>query len=37
MNSTPGIPIYLKIFKATRRWRSQKIFDGLHQPKDKKK
>jgi hypothetical protein len=37
MKSTQGIPIYLKILKATRRWRSRKIFTGLHQPKDKKK
>jgi hypothetical protein len=33
---TQGIPIYLKILKATRRWRSKKIFNGLHQPEDKK-
>jgi hypothetical protein len=31
-----GIPIYLKILKATRRWRRKKIFNGLHQPKGKK-
>jgi hypothetical protein len=37
MKSTQGITIYLKIFKATRRWGSKKIFDGLHQPEDKKK
>jgi hypothetical protein len=37
MKSTPGIPIYLKILKATRRWGSKKIFNGLHQPEDKKK
>jgi hypothetical protein len=36
MKSTQGIPIYLKILKATRRWRSRKIFNGLHQPEDKK-
>jgi hypothetical protein len=27
---TQGIPIYLKIFKATRRWGSKKILNGLH-------
>jgi hypothetical protein len=37
MKSTQGIPIYLKILKATRRWRSKEIFNGLHQPEDKKK
>jgi hypothetical protein len=37
MKSTQGIPIYLKILKATRRWRSKKIFHGLHQSEDKKK
>jgi hypothetical protein len=37
MKSTQGIPIYLKILKATRRRRSKKIFLGLHQPEDKKK
>jgi hypothetical protein len=37
MKSTQGIPIYLRIPKATRRWRSKKIFTGLHQPEDKKK
>jgi hypothetical protein len=37
MKSTQGIPIYLKILKATRRRRSKKIFPGLHQPEDKKK
>jgi hypothetical protein len=37
MQSTQGIPIYLKILKATRRWRSKEIFNGLHQPEDKKK
>jgi hypothetical protein len=37
MTSTQGIPIYLKIVKATRRWRSKKIFNGHHQPEDKKK
>jgi hypothetical protein len=37
MKSTQGIPIYLKILKATRRQRSKKIFNGLHQSKDKKK
>jgi hypothetical protein len=26
MKSTQGIPIYLKILKATRRWRSKKVF-----------
>jgi hypothetical protein len=36
MKSTQGIPIYLKILKAKRRWRCKKIFNGLHQPKDKK-
>jgi hypothetical protein len=36
MMSTQGIPIYLKIVKATRRWGSKKIFNGLHQPEDKK-
>jgi hypothetical protein len=37
MMSTQGIPIYLEIGKATRRWRSKKIFNGRHQPEDKKK
>jgi hypothetical protein len=37
MKSTQGIPIYLKILKATRRWRTKKIFLGLHQPKVKEK
>jgi hypothetical protein len=37
MRSTQGIPIYLRILKATRRWRSKKIFTGLHLPEDKKK
>jgi hypothetical protein len=37
MASNQGIPTYLKIVKATRRWRSKKIFTGLHQPEDKKK
>jgi hypothetical protein len=37
MNSTQGIPIYLKILKATRRWRNKKIFPGLHQSEEKKK
>jgi hypothetical protein len=37
MKSTPGIPIYLRILKPTRGWRSRKIFTGLHQPEDKKK
>jgi hypothetical protein len=32
MKSTQGIPIYLKILKATRR----KIFNSPHQPKDKR-
>jgi hypothetical protein len=36
MKSTQGIPIYLKILKATRRQRSGKIFNGLHQPEDNK-
>jgi hypothetical protein len=36
MKSTQGIPIYLKIVKATRRWGSKKIFNGLHQPDGKK-
>jgi hypothetical protein len=36
MKSAPGIPIYLKIIKVTRRWRSRKIFNGLHQTEDKK-
>jgi hypothetical protein len=36
MNSAQGIPIYLKILKATRRWRSKKIFNGLHPPDGKK-
>jgi hypothetical protein len=36
MKSTQGIPIYLKIVKATRRWGSKKIFNGLHQLGDKK-
>jgi hypothetical protein len=34
MKSTPGIPKYLRIVKATRRWGSKKIFNGLHQPED---
>jgi hypothetical protein len=29
--------MYLRILKATRRWRSREIFTGLHQPEDKKK
>jgi hypothetical protein len=37
MKSIQGIPIYLKILQATKRWRSKKIFNGLHQPEDKKK
>jgi hypothetical protein len=37
MKSTQGIPIYLKILQATKIWRSKKIFNGLHQPEDKKK
>jgi hypothetical protein len=37
MKSTQGIPIYVKILIATRRWRSKKIFDGLHEPEDTKK
>jgi hypothetical protein len=36
MKSTQGIPIYLKIIKATRIWGSKKIFNGLHQPEDEK-
>jgi hypothetical protein len=36
MTSTQGISIYLKIVKATRRWGSKKIFNGHHQPEDKK-
>jgi hypothetical protein len=36
MKSTQGIPIYLKILEATRRWGSKKIFTGLHQLEDKK-
>jgi hypothetical protein len=36
VKSTQGIPIYLKILKATSRRRSKKIFNGLHQPEDKK-
>jgi hypothetical protein len=28
--------MYLKIVKATRRWGSKKIFNGLYQPEDKK-
>jgi hypothetical protein len=36
MKSTQGIPIYLKIVKDPRRWGSKKIFNGLHQPEDKK-
>jgi hypothetical protein len=36
MKSTQGIPIYLRIPKTTRRWRSKKIFNGPHQPEDKK-
>jgi hypothetical protein len=36
MKLTQGIPIYLMILKATRRRRSKKIFNGLHQPEDKK-
>jgi hypothetical protein len=36
MKSTQGIPIYLKIIKATRRWRSKNIFNGLPQPEDNK-
>jgi hypothetical protein len=37
MKPTQGTPIYLKILQATKIWRSKKIFDGLHQPEDKKK
>jgi hypothetical protein len=36
MKSTQGIPIYLKLLKAIRRWRSKEIFNGLHQPEDQK-
>jgi hypothetical protein len=36
MKSTQGIPIYFKILKATRKQRSKKIFNGPHQPEDKK-
>jgi hypothetical protein len=36
VKSTQGIPIYLKILQATKIWGSKKIFNGLHQPKDKK-
>jgi hypothetical protein len=36
MKSTQGIPIYCKILDATRRRRSKKIFNGLHQPEDEK-
>jgi hypothetical protein len=36
MKSTQGVPIYLKIFKATRRCGSKKIFNGFHPPEDKK-
>jgi hypothetical protein len=36
MKSTQGISIYLKILKATRKGGSKKIFNGLHQPEDKK-
>jgi hypothetical protein len=36
MKSTQGVPIYLKIVKATRRWGSKKIFNDLHQLEDKK-
>jgi hypothetical protein len=36
MKSTQGIPIYLKILKATSRWRSKKIFNDFHQPEDQK-
>jgi hypothetical protein len=37
MKLIQGIPIYLKILKATRRMISKKIFHGLHPPEDKKK
>jgi hypothetical protein len=37
MKSTQGIPIYVKILIATRRWRSKEIFNSLPQPEDKKK
>jgi hypothetical protein len=37
MKSTQGIPIYVKILIATRRWRSKEIFNSLQQPEDKKK
>jgi hypothetical protein len=36
MKSTQGIPIYLRILKATRRWRSKKVFNSPHQPEVKK-
>jgi hypothetical protein len=36
MKSTQGIPIYLEILKASRRWRSKRVFSGLHPPEDKK-
>jgi hypothetical protein len=36
MTSTQGIPIYVKILMATRRWRSKKIFNGLHRPEDER-
>jgi hypothetical protein len=37
MKSTQGIPIYVKILRATRRWRSKKILNSLYQPEDKKR
>jgi hypothetical protein len=36
MKLTQGISIYLRILKATRSWRSKKIFNSLYQPEDKK-
>jgi hypothetical protein len=36
MKSTQGIPIYLKIIKATKRWRRKKKLNALQQPEDKK-
>jgi hypothetical protein len=36
MKSTQGIPIYFNILNATGRRGSKKIFNGLHQPEDKK-
>jgi hypothetical protein len=36
MKSTQGIPIYLKILKATRRQRNKEVFNKSHQLEDKK-